>query len=83
MQSPFVIVTGDTRSAIERHKALLIASIYTDLEKFGVAFSPFDEIPDNSEAYRYNLISENVALQHRLLHFPFDLVQQLDLCSII
>ncbi|KAJ8532227.1 hypothetical protein K7X08_012150 [Anisodus acutangulus] len=71
-QSPFVIVTGDTRSAIERHKALLIASIYTDLEKFGVAFSPFDEIPDN-----------NVALQHRLLHFPFDLVQQLDLCSII
>ncbi|KAJ8555526.1 hypothetical protein K7X08_013022 [Anisodus acutangulus] len=41
-------------------------------EIFGIASSLFDEMPDNSGAYMYSLISENVVAQHRLLHFPFD-----------
>ncbi|KAK4344001.1 hypothetical protein RND71_037095 [Anisodus tanguticus] len=69
---PFMIVTGDTKSEIERHEALSIASIYAHLEKSGVASSLFDEIPDNSGAYRYSLIPKKVVAQHMLLQLPFD-----------
>ncbi|XP_016458959.2 uncharacterized protein LOC107782583 isoform X1 [Nicotiana tabacum] len=70
---PLVIVTWDTKSEIERHKSLSIAPIFSDSgTKSGVSSSLFDEMPDHSGAFRYSLISEKVAAQYMLLHFPFD-----------
>ncbi|OIT06523.1 hypothetical protein A4A49_05132 [Nicotiana attenuata] len=69
---PLVIVTWDTKPEIERHESLSVAPIFSDLEKSGVASSLFDEMPDHSGAFPYSLISEKVAAQYMLLHFPFD-----------
>ncbi|OIS97437.1 hypothetical protein A4A49_09683 [Nicotiana attenuata] len=69
---PLAIVTWDTKPEIERHESLSVAPIFSDLEKSGVASSLFDEMPDHSGAFPYSLISEKVAAQYMLLHFPFD-----------